>query len=132
MPEQNKEVIRRWLAFADRGFDGEFGEFIRPDYVGHLSTKTMDVAELERLERAFTAAFSGTSRQIKDLIAENDRVVLRVETTALHTGEFSGVMPTSKKVTLTGIVIYRVEDGRIAESWAEIDFASLVWQLRSA
>lgn len=112
---------------------GDFREFIAPSYLGHLSSATaIDAAELERLERIFAAAFSDTTREIKDLVAENDRVVLRVETVTTHAGEFYGVAPTRKKVRFTGIVIYRIQDGRIAESWAEIDFASLLRQLRSS
>jgi hypothetical protein len=33
---ENKELIRRWIAFANTGFDGHFTEFITPDYIGHL------------------------------------------------------------------------------------------------
>ena len=92
----------------------------------------MDAAELERLERAFAAAFSDTKREVKDLIGEKDRAVLRVETISTHTGEFYGIAPTHKQVRFTGIVIYRISDGRIAESWAEVDFASLIRQLRTS
>jgi predicted ester cyclase len=132
--EANKELIRRWLAFADDGFSGHFDTFIVPEYVGHLSStdKTMDRTELERLERQFTAAFSGTRRMVKDLLAEADKVVLRIETLTTHTGEFYGIPPTNKEVRFTGIVIYRIAGGRIAESWAEIDFAGLIRNLRAS
>jgi predicted ester cyclase/N-acetylglutamate synthase-like GNAT family acetyltransferase len=126
--EANKELIQSWIAFADRGFVGDFGEY----YLGYLSTgSTVDIVELERLERTFAAAFSGTKRDIKDLIAESDRVVLRVETSTTHTGEFYGVAPTGRQVKFTGMVIYRIEGLRIRESWAEIDFGSLLRQLRA-
>jgi predicted ester cyclase len=57
--------------------------------------------------------------------------VLRVETQAVHRGEFHGFAPTGKRVTLGGIVIYRIANGRIAESWAELNFGRLIQQLRA-
>ena len=130
--EENKALIRRWLAFADRGFDGDFGDYIAADFVGHLSTTPdIDRTELERVEHAFAAAFSGGRRIVHDLLADGDRVVLRFETFTTHTGEFHGIPPTNRNVRFTGMVIYRIHEGRIAESWAEIDFPSLMWQLRS-
>jgi predicted ester cyclase/N-acetylglutamate synthase-like GNAT family acetyltransferase len=130
--DANKELIQNWIAFADRGFVGDFGEYIHADYLGYLSTgSTVEIVELERLERTFAAAFSDTKRDIKDLIAESDRVVLRVETSTTHTGEFYGLAPTGRHVKFTGMVIYRIEKLRIRESWAEIDFASILRQLRA-
>lgn len=129
--DRNRELIRRWLAFAEAGFVGDFGEFITEDYVGHIGGGAdMDRAELERLERQYAAAFGDVQYAIQDLIAEGDRVVLRVESSGTHRGEYVGIAATGRRVTNTGIVIYRIEDGRIAESWAEMDFMRMIRQLR--
>ena len=129
-PDKNKELIRRWLAFAEAGFVGPFDEFIAADYVGHLSGGgDMDRAELERLERAFAGAFADTRYSVEDLVAEGDRVVLRFETRATHRAEFQGIAASGRRVAFTGIVIYRVLEGKIAESWAEVDFGRLMRQL---
>ena len=69
---------------------------------------------------------------VEGLIAEDDKVVLRVTTQATQTGEFLGIAPTGRHVRFTGIVIYRLRDGKIAESWGEMDFARLWRQLTSA
>lgn len=128
--EPNKQLIRAWLAFAAGGFDGDFDDWIAPAYLGHLGTRTMDRAELERLERGFAAAFEDTHHAVHDLLAEGDRVVLRVETSAIHSGDFYGIAPTRRRVSFGGIVIYRIEGRRIAESWAEMDFGAVMQQLR--
>jgi predicted ester cyclase len=52
-------------------------------------------------------------------VAEGDRVVARISARATHTGELFGKAPTGKVVTMTGIAIHRIVDGRIAERWAE-------------
>ena len=127
--EFNKTLVRRWLAFGETGFTGAFEEFIASDYVGHLSGRMMDFDELVQSERASAAAFSETRYEIDDLLTDGDRVVLRVTTRAVQTGVFLGIPSSGKKVCFTGIVIYRIERGRIAESWGEVDFAGLWRQL---
>ena len=128
---RNKELIRRWIAFADSGFPGAFEEFIAEGYVGHLGDTAMDRHELERAERDFARAFPDMRHSIEDLIAETDRVVLRVTSRGTHQGEFQGIPPAHRPVEFTGIVIYRVSGRKIAETWGELDFLRLMRQLRS-
>ena len=91
----------------------------------------MDRAELERLERAFLSAFPDAHHSIDDLFAENDRVVLRTTTRATHRAHFHGIDRTDRSVEFTALVIYRVCDEKIVESWGEIDFPRLMRTLRS-
>jgi len=127
--EENKQLVRRWIAFADAGFKGRFDQFIALDYVGHLGETRMDATELERLERAFACSFPDLKHSIEDIIADGDRVVLRVTARGTHGGEFQGIAPTNRSVEFTGIVIYRIDAHRIAESWGELDFLRLMRQL---
>jgi len=126
----NKDLIRRWIGYANAGFLGTFDQFIARDYVGHLGAKVINRNELERLERQFIEAFPGAHHSIDDLIAEGDRVVLRTSAQVTHRGPFQGIEPTGRSVKFTGLVIYRIKDGRIAESWGEIDFVRLISELR--
>jgi predicted ester cyclase len=129
--DENKGIARRWITFASAGFSGGFDEFIAPDYVGHLGGADMDRPELERLEREFAAAFPDARYSIDDMVAEGDRVVLRLTTRGTHRGAYAGAAPTQREVEFTAMVIYRVRDGRIAESWGEMDFLRLMRQLRT-
>ena len=129
-PDQNKELIRRWIGFANAGFPGAFDDFIASHYVGHVpGVPNQDRTELERLERTFVKAFPDSQHSIEDIIAEGNRVVLRVISRGTHRGEFEGIAATGGRVEFTGMVIYRISSGRIAESWGEIDFARLMRQL---
>jgi predicted ester cyclase len=130
--DENKKLIRRWIAFAEAGFPGVFDVLVAGDYVGHVGDAEMDLAELERAERAFASSFPDMQHSIDDLLAEDDRVVLRVTCRGTHQGEFQGIAPTHRRVAFTGIVIYRVAGGKIAESWGELDFLRLMRQLRSS
>ncbi len=91
----------------------------------------MDRTELERLERAFLSAFPDIHRSIDDLLAESDRVALRTTACATHRAHFHGIDRTDRSVEFTALVIYRVWDGKIVESWGEIDFPRLMRRLRS-
>ena len=132
MIEKNKQLIRRWMAFAGQGFSGSFDEFIARSYVGHLGETRMDVAELERLERGFATAFPDATYSIDDLLAEDDRVVARVTTRGTHQADFQGFAPTHQRIEFTGIVIYRIAENKIVESWAEMDLMRFIRQLRSS
>jgi len=129
--DQNVALIRRWLDMADGGFMGEFGEFFTPDYAGHVSGRIhMDLTELMHLERGFAAAFTDATRSVDDIWGAGDKVVLRITTRARQSGEFNGIAATGRAILMTGIVIYRFREGKIAESWGELDFAGLWRQLK--
>ncbi len=63
------------------------------------------------------------------MVAEGDRVAVRYTARATHQGPFQGIAPTNKPVTIMGMSILRVADGKIAEEWAMPDFSSLMQQL---
>ncbi len=68
---------------------------------------------------------------ITHLIADPDFVTFRFEATATHKGTLMGIPATGKKVTVTGIVIHKVENGRFAKSWNEVDLLGLKMQLEA-
>ena len=59
--------------------------------------------------------------QIEDMISEGDRVVARTTMRATHLGEFFGIAPTHRQVTVSGVHILRIADGKIAERWGDND-----------
>ncbi|MCA9880449.1 MAG: ester cyclase, partial [Thermomicrobiales bacterium] len=63
------------------------------------------------------------------VIAQDDLVAIRYTSTGTHEGEFQGYAPTGKSITWTGANIYRIECGRIAEVWSEVDALGRIAQL---
>ncbi len=55
------------------------------------------------------------------MLAEGDRVVTRLTVRGTHQGDFQGIPPTGKPVTVSGINIDRIANGKIQESWAQFD-----------
>lgn len=66
---------------------------------------------------------------IEDLIAEGDKVVFRFTASGTHQGEFMGIPPTEKRVTIMEIRIYRIIGGKIVECWGLFDQMGLMQQL---
>ena len=121
--ERNKAVVRAALEAADRGDINSVRACFSPDYVDHSPTIGSRYApDREGAMRAFgelASAFGGLRHSILDLIAEGDKVVLRVAATASHNEDFRGIPPTGEPLSLTQTAIYRLEDGKIVERWVD-------------
>ena len=63
--------------------------------------------------------FPDISITIEDLVAEEERVVVRTTWRGTHLGEYEGIAPTSKQVTRSMIQIFHVKDGKLLEEWSE-------------
>lgn len=77
----------------------------------------------------FRMVFPDLHVQIDDLIAEGSKVAVRWTFTGTQQGEFMGKPGSGKQVNLSGIDIYRISDGKIAEWWRTADILSMLKQL---
>lgn len=66
---------------------------------------------------------------VEDLLAEGDKVVDRWTARGTHPGELIGIPPTGKEVTITGMDILRISNGKIAEIWHQEDMLGMMQQL---
>ena len=78
------------------------------------------------------AGFPDIRFTIEDLIAEDDRVVVRWTWIATHDGTFRGIAPTHKRITNSGIAIYQFRDGKILRNWVETDRLGALQQMGAA
>ena len=133
MSEENKALIRRQEEELFSGGELETTEEIyAPDYVGHDPSNPQDVRGLEAAKQAaadYRRAFPDLRVTVEDLIAEGDKVAARLRFRGTHLEEMDGIAPTGKRVECTGIVISRIEGGRIAEDWANFDDLGMMRQL---
>jgi steroid delta-isomerase-like uncharacterized protein len=80
---------------------------------------------------AYQMAFPDLHHTTDAILAEGDKVVVRWTGTGTHQGELIGIPASGKPVKFTGITIYRIADGKIAESWWAYDAFGLVQQITS-
>jgi steroid delta-isomerase-like uncharacterized protein len=119
--EENKAVVRREQEelWNHTGNLDAAEEIFAPDYVEAVKQEAAD----------FRQGFPDVRSSIEDLIAEGEKVVARWASHATHLGEYTGIPPTGKEVEFTGISVYRIEGGKIAESWTVEDQLGLMQQI---
>jgi steroid delta-isomerase-like uncharacterized protein len=133
LSEENKAIVRQQEEelFTQGNLDAA-DEVYAPDYVGHDPSNSEEVRGLEAAKRAasdYRQAFPDLRVTVEDLIAEGDRVAARLRFRGTHLGELDGIAPTGRRVDCTGIVISRIEEGKIAEDWANFDDLGMMRQL---
>lgn len=110
-------------------------EVFAPDYVNHdLSTSSVRGLEQFKgwavgLRASWGRGFPDYRITIEDLIAEEDRVAIRWTFRGTHMGEFMGIAPTRKQVTMRAIAIYHFSGGKVTDIWWNYDAAGLIQQL---
>ncbi|HEY3988252.1 MAG TPA: ester cyclase [Acidobacteriaceae bacterium] len=95
----------------------------------HLPTEERGIAAYAALTERLRIAFHEMQFALLDLIASDDRVVVRWTMDATHAGPLAGIPATGKRVQQRGTVIYRMEEGKIAEIWAQMDRMGMLQQL---
>jgi steroid delta-isomerase-like uncharacterized protein len=86
----------------------------------------------KRTVSMYRAAFPDVRISVDDVIAADDKVVLRWHSEGTHRGELAGLAPTGVHGSVTGMSIDRWKDGKVVESWAEWDNLGLARQLGAA
>jgi steroid delta-isomerase-like uncharacterized protein len=106
-------------------------EVVAEDFVDHQAMPGMspDREGLKTLIRALHHAFPDMQMQIEDRIVAGDKVVERWRCTGTQEAEFMGVPASHGHMDVEGIDISRLENGRIAEHWGEMDMVALLQQL---
>jgi len=115
--EENKKLVRRYCEEVfDQGKLDLIDEFLAPD----PSYGPDYLQNFKRKLAKSRAALSDVSFDMEDMIAEEDKVVVRGTYSAIHgRGEWLGMAPTGNRLKETVIDIYRVEEGKIVEVWSE-------------
>jgi steroid delta-isomerase-like uncharacterized protein len=129
--EANKAVIARFYETAlNAGDVTVLEQLASPDYEEHDPIPGQGTGRdgLRDRVRMIVDAF-GQRFTVEDVIAEGDRVVVRWTGSGTHVGEFMGIPPTGRPFTISGIDIYRMADGTMAEHWHVVDQLALLGQL---
>ena len=129
--EENKEIVRRYQEACNANDLDALDGLVANDVVSHSATPGLPPGlEGGKLaHRATLAAFPDLRYHVEDLFAEGDRVAQRFTLLCTHLGEFMGLTATGKEITLSGISIFRLRDGKIVEHWAVQDGLALMIQL---
>jgi predicted ester cyclase len=108
-------------------------DLFAPEFVSHNMPPGFPAGfpGVRRFFELFSAAFPDVEVTIDELVADGDRAAVATTMTGTHTGELMGIAPTGRRVSVTGIDVVRVEDGRIVEHRGLTDTVGLMRQLAS-
>ena len=121
MSETNKSVVRKvFEEVIPAGDPKAMRDLVAEDFLDHdpLPGQPPGVAGGEYVVETMHGAHPDLSFTIHELVAEEDRVVIRWTLHGTNTGPLLGRPPTGERVELSAIVVFRVEDGKLAERWA--------------
>ena len=119
--EANKALMRR--LFEEGFHSGKLAvvdEIFHPNFVDRSTPEQPPGTEgVKNYISMVRTGFPDISITIEDLVAEEERVLVRTTWRGTHLGEYEGIAPTSKQVTRSMIQIFHVKDGKLLEEWSE-------------
>lgn len=129
--EENKAFVRHFVEeFWNRGNTAAADELMTVDATIFLPGRgQVNKESFKAFAVSLRSAFPDWYSTPEELIAEEDRVAERWTGRGTHQGEFQGIAPTGRQVTVPGFVFYRVASGKIAEFRGLFDGLSMLQQL---
>lgn len=130
---KNAELVRRWLEEGwNNGHIDAADEIFSPHYIHHEAVTpevNVGIAHIKRNIRIYRDAFPDLHTTILEQFSAGDRVMTRWKAHGTHKGKLFDQPPTGRKVTVHGMVVSRVEHGRIVEEWDVVDSLGLLAQI---
>ena len=132
--EENKALYLRYQDALRAKNPDNLKAVLTPDFVGHDLPPGLPPGpeSLILFRKMANEVFPDQKIVVEDLIAVDDRVVARLTMTQTHQAEFMGIPATGKPVAIELIEIDRIENGKIAERWAKLDWLNVLRQLGAA
>jgi steroid delta-isomerase-like uncharacterized protein len=131
--QDNKQIVRRYMEECwNQGKVNVVSELLASNCRFHdevFPHLTSGADNLRRHIESCRSGFPDLKFTIDDTIAERDEVVVHWTASGTHKGPFLGMQPTNKKANVSGTSIYRVENSKIVESWANWNLMSMMQQL---
>jgi steroid delta-isomerase-like uncharacterized protein len=130
--QDNSYVVRQFIEeVLNQGKIDDAGQFFWEDMVEQvpLPGQGPGLEGLKDVLRGLRAAFPDMHWVTQEQISERDKVLSRFEWTGTHRGTFLGVHATERPVTVWGMVVDRLEGGKIKETRILMDTLGLMMQL---
>jgi len=133
MSAQNVALGCRWFEEVwNQGRIDVAEELAASDCVAHghaPDDATIGIPQFKEFARGIRAAFPDIRITVEDTVAEGDRAVIRWHALMTHQNSFMGMAPTGRKLSVRGITILRIANGKIVEAWDNWDQLGLLTQI---
>jgi C-1 hydroxylase len=125
----NKRLIREFVETWNQGDLRALSDFWSPELVHHARFCNHGRDDVLGITAAFMGAFPDLLFAIEDLVAEGEKVVVRLTVRGTHQDTFLGIPATGREVTCSLIQIVRIKNGKIVEHWGLTDELLLMEQI---
>ena len=107
------------------------GEVFADDVVDHdpAPVQGPGVEGFKDFFRVLKGAFPDAKVDPELLVADDEHVSIAYTLTGTHEGEFQGVAPTGREISVRGVQIARFRDGKIVERWGSTDELGIMSQI---
>ena len=129
--ERNIAIVRELAHAMEAGDPAVLDSLCTPGFMAHFNGIDLSLAQVREAAAGFVAAFRDLKHSIRSIEAEGDCVRLQALDTATHRGAYRGIPATNIKVQFETTAKYRIEAGKIAEVWQQMDVVELMRQLRA-
>ncbi|HET6641626.1 MAG TPA: ester cyclase [Nitrososphaeraceae archaeon] len=130
--EKNKRIVSQFFELLGRHDTERMEQLLvsSTQYSFHPSGMPhMDWNGHKQLLTTITRAFPDLHHEIRDMVAEGDKVAVRLNVTGTHNGEFQGIPPSGRKLSLDEMAFLTLIDGRITEGWITSDTMGFMQQI---
>ena len=129
--EDNKDIARRFIQRVFVEADpAAVDELASEDFTPHSWGDMPPGREsLKAAQQRVTQGLADARMTIEDVIAEGDRVAVRLVSHGRHEGQFMGMPASGKQYSISETHIFRIADGKVAEHWRDADMLGLMRQL---
>jgi steroid delta-isomerase-like uncharacterized protein len=130
-PEETEAIAHRWhMDVVQKGNLGAADEILASDIVAHMNGQDIPGIEgAKQLAAGLRTAFPDIQIKHHETVTSGDLVAIRWTSDSTHRGDYFGIPPTGKPIHVEGIDIFRLRDGKIAESWVAFDNATVLRQM---
>jgi len=134
MQETNQALVRRWFKEVwNEGREATIDELFAQSCIayglGEGEAEVHGPAEFKPFVRNLRGSFPDIHIGIQDIMAEDDKVMVRVLLEGTHSGPGLGVEPTGRRIHVAGIVVIRISNGQFVEGWNSWDQLGLLRQI---
>jgi len=133
LPSDSKLLVRRCFdEVLSKGNPTAAAAIVSADFVAHHPQFAEGIRgpdSLMTIVGTFRAAFPDLAYSVEELVEEGDLVAARWSATGTHRGPFLNHPATGRACSVGGMDLFRVDAGRLAETWVNSDFLGLLQQI---
>lgn len=117
-----KAAVRRLFDTINQGKLDRLDDCFTPDFINHdpFPDEPAVRGGIQQSIARMRKALPDFHIDVKQIISEDDRVAVQLRATGTQQGEYLGKPPTNQQLVWEGLVLFRVQDGKVAERWAKL------------